>query len=197
MEAEEVKRKKYGRSRKRKKSSSDSEPNTTILPLLMASTYKQSLPLLKKCLYKFHRSFLSQPHEEEAPPLAVILSLCPLLLNYESPEIASLTAEIVGAASLMSFHMNQQVVSDSPTLKALISLIPTSPNSVSTAACNALLDLCSSSLGRHRLLHSSALKTLMTFGLLEQITKQNKRPDGSAGYSLHLTLAIEVEPPFE
>ncbi|KAL4280187.1 hypothetical protein GQ457_03G029460 [Hibiscus cannabinus] len=145
---------------------SASESNTLLFPLLMAaalspsSTNTNTNSVVKNCLTKF----LSQPIQPH--PATCILSLCPLLLRSQSPHIATLTARFVGAASLLSFQMNHQVVSDSLTLKALISLLHTPRKAVSMAACDALLDLCSTCLGRRRLLHFSALETLL-FAFLE------------------------------
>ncbi|XP_022718183.1 uncharacterized protein LOC111276700 isoform X6 [Durio zibethinus] len=246
MEAKEEKEKERnsGKRKRRGFSPSHSDGNTVIFPLLLAAALSRSnthTTLVKKCLTKF----LSHGQPIPTP----FLSLCPLLLNSKSPQIAILTARILGAASLMSFQMNQQVVSDSPTLKALISLMPPSHKNmiVSMAACDALLDLCSTCVARHRLLHFSALETLMfaflqvrrssiliSLGTGDDVNIASLRivfqrdglasvfgqpsagdvlyiprgfpheacthyssPDGSAGLSLHLTLGIEVEPPFE
>ncbi|XP_039041917.1 uncharacterized protein LOC120180696 isoform X2 [Hibiscus syriacus] len=134
-----------------------SESNTLLFPLLMAAALSRcnTNTVVKKCLTKF----LSQPIQPHKA--TCILSLCPLLLRSEYPHIATLTAQFVGAASLQSFQMNHQVVSDFLTLKALISLIPTPRKALSMAACDALLDLCSTCIGRQRLIHFSALETLM------------------------------------
>ncbi|XVF63485.1 hypothetical protein PTKIN_Ptkin09bG0090400 [Pterospermum kingtungense] len=165
-------------NRKRKSYDSDSHScsktnnNKVMFPLLLAAALSVSasnnnskptltLSILKKCLTKFHSQLQSHPHPHLLTPF---LSLSPLLLNdsITSPHIASLAAQIVGAASLISFHMNQLVVSDSPTLKSLISLISGSQTTVALAACDALLDMSSTSIGRQRLLHFSALETLMS-----------------------------------
>ncbi|KAK8642963.1 hypothetical protein V6N13_012284 [Hibiscus sabdariffa] len=147
-------------------SASASESNALLFPLLMAAALSRSNTnsttdtVVKNCLAKF----LSQPIQlHDATP---ILSLCPLLLRSKSPHVATLAAQFVGTASLLSLQMNHQLVSDSLTLKALISLIPTSRKTVSMAACDALLDLCSTCLRRQRLLHFSALEALM-FAFLE------------------------------
>ncbi|XP_038994512.1 uncharacterized protein LOC120118552 isoform X2 [Hibiscus syriacus] len=142
------------------------ESNTQLFPLLMAAALSRSNTntVVKNCLKKL----LSQPIQPDQA--TCVLSLCPLLLRSESHHIATLTAQFVGAASLLSFQLNRQVVSDSLTLKALISLIPTPRKAVSMAACDAILDLCSTCLGRQRLLHFSALETLMFAFLKVQIS---------------------------
>ncbi|KAL1100980.1 hypothetical protein V6Z11_D05G266400 [Gossypium hirsutum] len=169
---QEFKKKNNNGNRKRKSQShsntgnTDRRSNTLTFPLLMAAALSHSHTntnthtVVKDCLTKF-LSHPIQPHEATC-----ILSLCPLLLRSKSPYIATLTAQFVGAVSLLSFEMNHQVVSDFHTLKALISLIPTSRKAVSMAACDGLLDICSTCLGRQRLLHFSALETLM-FAFLE------------------------------
>lgn len=73
----------------------------------------------------------------------------------------SLGAEIVGAASLFSSEMNEQIALDSETVKALLSVLASPTKRVSLSACNAVLDLCTTSIGRQSLLHSSALHALM------------------------------------
>ncbi|MBA0775623.1 hypothetical protein Gotri_010742 [Gossypium trilobum] len=169
---QEFKKKNNNGNRKRKSQSHSNtgntgrRSNTLTFPLLMAAALSHSHTntnthtVVKDCLTKF-LSHPIQPHEATC-----ILSLCPLLLRSKSPHIATLTAQFVGAVSLLSFEMNHQVVSDFHTLKALISLIPTSRKAVSMAACDGLLDICSTCLGRQRLLHFSALETLM-FAFLE------------------------------
>ena len=67
----------------------------------------------------------------------------------------------MGAASLVSLEMNELISMDDETVKALISLLRSSKCSVLLAACNALLDISTTSLGRQRLLKFSALERLM------------------------------------
>ena len=75
--------------------------------------------------------------------------------------IASRAAEIVGKASLLSLEMNEQIAKDGETLKALVSAMANRKRRVSLAACNAVLDLCTTSIGRQSLLDFSALEALM------------------------------------
>ncbi|KAK6929105.1 hypothetical protein RJ641_005310, partial [Dillenia turbinata] len=76
-------------------------------------------------------------------------------------EFSSLCAEIVGAASLLSIEMNEVIASDGEIIGGLLSASMGSDRAVSVAACNALLDLSTTSIGRNKLLKFSALERLM------------------------------------
>ncbi|KAI4335325.1 hypothetical protein L6164_013980 [Bauhinia variegata] len=88
----------------------------TIFALLLAALSNLQKPksrfLIKKCLSKIRACLLS---EASVRP---ILALVPALLNSKCSEIACRSADIVGAASLTSFEMNEEIASDSETLKA-------------------------------------------------------------------------------
>lgn len=76
-------------------------------------------------------------------------------------EIVSRSTEIAGAASIFSFEMNEQIALDGEIVKGLILAVGASNKMVSVAACNAVLDLSTTSIGRERLLEFSALEHLM------------------------------------
>lgn len=145
---------------KRSRRMSDSlpaiDPNA-IFPLLLAAIFSNSECLIKKCLNKLRRNSLPQSHSQLIP----VLSVFPILLNSKDEGICSRTAEILGETSLVSLEMNEQIASDFQTSKALVSLVTNSEKDVSVTACNALLDLCTTSVGRQQLLHFSAVNTLM------------------------------------
>ncbi|KAI3672998.1 hypothetical protein L6452_39104 [Arctium lappa] len=92
-----------------------------------------------------------------------IISLLPVLLSSRCSEVACSSLEIVGAASLFSIEMNEQIATDEEIVKGLISGVASSRRSVSMAACNALLDLLTTSVGRCRLLEFSAIDNLILF----------------------------------
>lgn len=75
--------------------------------------------------------------------------------------IASRAAEIVGAASILSLRMNEVIASDYGVVRALISALLCSKRTVALAACNAVLDLSTTSFGRQRLAEVSAIQHLM------------------------------------
>lgn len=76
-------------------------------------------------------------------------------------KIVRLTAEIVGKASLLSLESNERIALDDEIVKALICLLGNSNRRVWIAACNAVLDLSTTSLARQRLLKFSALYRLL------------------------------------
>ncbi|KAH7544741.1 hypothetical protein FEM48_Zijuj01G0018400 [Ziziphus jujuba var. spinosa] len=139
---------------------SDFDSNTDFALLLAAlcNLHKQSHSLsllIRKCLTKFHASL------HHILPNSPILSLLPILVSSKSAGIAYRGAEIVGAASLLSLEMNQRIAMDGETVKALVSALVHPKRRVILAACNAVLDLCTTSIGRHCLLDFSALEALI------------------------------------
>lgn len=67
----------------------------------------------------------------------------------------------MGAASLLSLRMNEVIASDDGLVRALISVLGCSKRRVALAACNAVLDLSTTSFGRQRLVEFSAIQRLM------------------------------------
>lgn len=67
------------------------------------------------------------------------------------------SAEIVGAASLASFEMNEQISAEAEVAKSLINLLRNSERRTAVVACNALLDLTATSVGRQRLIEFGAV----------------------------------------
>ncbi|XAR55648.1 [Histone H3]-lysine-36 demethylase [Bertholletia excelsa] len=93
---------------------------------------------------------------------APIICLFPILLASECSKVVRKCAELIGAASLFSLAMNEQIANDQGIVKSLISALASSKTgSTSIAACNALLDLSTTSIGRQRLLDFSALEYLI------------------------------------
>ncbi|XP_047309088.1 uncharacterized protein LOC124912499 [Impatiens glandulifera] len=122
--------------------------------------------LIKKCLDRLLHCLLSPSpnHLILTAHLTLpshIISLFPLLLTSGYTEIKSKSAEIVGAAALFSLEMNEQVASDLDILKTLMSALASPEKTIAIAACNAFLDLCTTSIGRQQLLKSSSLEHLV------------------------------------
>lgn len=68
----------------------------------------------------------------------------------------------MGVASLSSLEINEQIAMDDEIIKGLEYILRNySKRSVLMAACNAVLDLSTTSVGRLRLLEFSALESLM------------------------------------
>lgn len=57
--------------------------------------------------------------------------------------------------------MNEVIASDDEVLRALISALACSKRMVALAACNAVLDLSTTSFGRQSLVEFSAIERLM------------------------------------
>ncbi|XP_058224695.1 uncharacterized protein LOC131333889 isoform X2 [Rhododendron vialii] len=119
-------------------------------------------------LTQLRLSLLSKTHN--SPPLfpnltlpLPILSLLPLLLTSKYAEVVCKCAEFVGVAALFSLEMNEQIAGDDEIVKGLIFALSSSNGrrSSSIAACNAVLDMATTSFGRQRLVESSFLECLI------------------------------------
>lgn len=74
-------------------------------------------------------------------------------MNSKCAAIACRSADIVGLASLVSMEMNELVSLDVGTVKGLILMLVIRKRKLSVAACDALLDLSTTLIGRQRFLH--------------------------------------------
>ncbi|XP_061361743.1 uncharacterized protein LOC133305516 [Gastrolobium bilobum] len=168
----EKKKKKHGvAARDKRKRKSKPKPSScelhvqvsnanAIFSLILASLSNlhqhHSLPFITKCLFKIRPSLLLSQTS-----LRPILSLLPTLLRSTHSKIACRAADIIGAASLVSLDMNEEIASDSETVKGLISLLNNPNRKVMFSACNAVLDLSTTTFGQQQLLKFSALEKLM------------------------------------
>ncbi|KAK6127076.1 hypothetical protein DH2020_039178 [Rehmannia glutinosa] len=134
------------------------DPNESVnRPALMSLCSKSHIrrALIKKCL---NRVFLSLPQFDLSP----FLSLFPSLLKFSNcTEIVCKSAEIIGAASLASFEMNENIALEDEIMKGLISLLGSSKREIAIASCNAVLDLSTTLVGRQRLLEFTAIENLL------------------------------------
>jgi hypothetical protein len=144
--------------KKKRKRSQVSDLNTQFALLLASSLSNQTtLPFIKKCLFKIHHSLLLSKSSSLRP----ILALLPSLLSSTHSQIARRAAQIIGTASLVSLEVNQEIATDSQTVKGLILLLNNPNRKVQFSACNAVLDLSATSFAQQQLLNFSALHKLM------------------------------------
>ncbi|XP_023515380.1 uncharacterized protein LOC111779552 [Cucurbita pepo subsp. pepo] len=153
------------KTKRKRRSNSDFDVNTTFSLLLAAVSTPRNpyaASLIPKCLAELHFALLPHsPHPLQTLPSS-ILSLLPLLILSERQGIASRAAEIVGAASLLSLRMNEVIASADGVVRALISALACSKRRVALAACNAVMDLCTTSFGRESLVEFSAIERLIS-----------------------------------
>ncbi|KAK1418374.1 hypothetical protein QVD17_27517 [Tagetes erecta] len=142
---------------------SNREPTSQGTIVIQKALHHLLLSLLSKSPSSFFPS-----HKTLHTPL---ISLLPALLNSRCSEIACSSLEIVGAASLFSIEMNEQIGLDDEIVKGLITAVVSSRRSVSMAACNALLDLFTTSVGRCKLLDFSAIDSFISCFL--QVSKSS------------------------
>ncbi|CAI8611071.1 unnamed protein product [Vicia faba] len=147
--------------KKRKRSCSISQISDleTLFALLLASLSNQpqaTLPFINKCLFIFRNSLLLSKSS-----VTPILALLPSLLSSTHSKIAIRAANVVGAASLASLELNEEIATDSETVRGLISLLESSDRDLLFSACNAVLDLSITTFAQQQLITFSALHKLM------------------------------------
>ncbi|XP_052181531.1 uncharacterized protein LOC127794468 [Diospyros lotus] len=103
-----------------------------------------------------------------------ILSLLPPLLTSKCAAVVRKCSEFVGAASLFSLEMNEQLAGDDEIVRGLIFAFSSGSKRRTTlvATCNAILDMSSTSIGRQRLLQFHALNSIIFCFL--QVPKSSK-----------------------
>ncbi|GAB4838312.1 hypothetical protein Ancab_027842 [Ancistrocladus abbreviatus] len=144
-------------------------PHTVVSLTLAALTNPRnpsSEPVIKYCLDKLLHFLLSKPSNLLYPTSenlfnSIIAIVLPLLSKSRCSEIVSTSALIVGATSLISYEMNVKIASDDEIVNALVLKVVSTKRRVAMAACNAILDLSSSMVGRQRLLELSGLDYLL------------------------------------
>ncbi|KAK3005448.1 hypothetical protein RJ639_015617 [Escallonia herrerae] len=166
MEAPESEMKRSTKRRRKKHPTSPAPDANTLFAVLLSALHhsSSSLVTIKRCLVQLRLSLTSQsptPNPNPNPITVPILSLLPVLIKSKWAEIATRSIEIVGAASLVSFAMNERIALDGEIVKCLISALASPERSVSIAACNAILDLCTTTIGRQRLLEFSVIENIM------------------------------------
>ncbi|KAI3446635.1 hypothetical protein Pfo_003300 [Paulownia fortunei] len=174
------------RKRRIMKKKRNKQHQKTLFPLLLAALCSKShirRALIKKCLNKL---VLYLPHVDLYP----ILSLLPSLLKFNCAEIVCRSAEIIGAASLASFEMNEKIALEDEIVKDLVSLLGSSKREIATAACNAILDLSTTSVGRQRLLEFTAIENLIL-----RFIQEYKSPAATVFLAADMTLLEEDEYP--
>lgn len=158
-----VKKKKRKRSCSSSQSQLSNHPNTLFALLLASlsnsnSNSNTNQSFIKKCLFQFHPSLLLSNSSSSVTP---ILALLPTLLSSTHSPIARRAADITGAASLVSLEINEEIATDSETIKGLISLLENPDRKVLSSACNAILDLSTTAFAQQQLLNFSSLHKLM------------------------------------
>ncbi|KAL0346047.1 UNVERIFIED_CONTAM: Bifunctional lysine-specific demethylase and histidyl-hydroxylase NO66 [Sesamum radiatum] len=138
---------------------------TTLFPLLLAalcSNCHNRRALIKKCLNRVFLSFPSRLVTNTSQiQFGSMFSNIFFCCCKSCAGIVCKSLEIIGAASLASIAMNEKIAEEGETMKGLISLLGSSKRETAMAACNALLDLSTTSNGRRRLVEFSAMENLL------------------------------------
>ncbi|KAG6756634.1 hypothetical protein POTOM_040069 [Populus tomentosa] len=93
--------------------------------------------------------------------------------------VADRSADIVGLASLVSMEMNELVALDVGTVKGLILMLVIRKRKLSVAACDAILDLSTTLIGRNKTREETETKNQNNTGEKEQTTVKKKKQKGA------------------
>ncbi|KAJ8634551.1 hypothetical protein MRB53_008818 [Persea americana] len=161
------------KGRGKRKTTLPHQPHHLFAQLLAASSnihtpFSQSLlpKLLKTHLSNIQNTPSPQQKNPQFFPKSTLqdslLSLLPCLLQPKYPKIAACSAEIVGALALCSFELNARIAFDEEIMCALVNAVASGKKRVVMGACNAMLDLSTTLIGRERLREFSAVEKLLS-----------------------------------
>ncbi|MCL7031896.1 hypothetical protein MKW94_002280 [Papaver nudicaule] len=154
----------------------------TLFPVLLASSRLNihtpfSKSILKKQLKLLHSILL---HPQPKPKTLVFtssttLSILPFLLNKTLiyPSISCLILEIIGLLSISSIEENQRIALDGEILRSLLNCLMNSNKKVLVSACNAVLDVSTTWIGRAKLCQAFAVQKLISVFLQDDATAEN------------------------
>ncbi|KAK9097426.1 hypothetical protein Sjap_022923 [Stephania japonica] len=149
---------KHMKIKKRKRE--DHPDHSHLFPLILASLANLHRPSAQSLLTKSLQTL-----QTSSPSLvtgAAVLALLPSLLGGATAAVAQIAAEIAGAAAIFSLEANEAVSADEEILVALMEAVEGRSERVAVAACNAVLDLCASSVARRRLCEVFAVEKIMS-----------------------------------
>ncbi|OEL24363.1 hypothetical protein BAE44_0014624 [Dichanthelium oligosanthes] len=116
------------------------------------------------------RRVLSRSPQVLSPLPDSLVALLPRLLSSSCSSVAALSCEVLGAAALRSMEAGEVLASDSGIASGLARALGSRSQRVTEAACNSIMDLSASSVGRERLAGSPILpRILYVFSQVESI----------------------------
>ncbi|KAF7038345.1 hypothetical protein CFC21_048541 [Triticum aestivum] len=177
MENPDGARKKKGRRRSGGEASASFDRD--VFPILLAAVTPTTGPnqrasssaaaaarLLRRLLSR------SPPAPALSPLPGSLVALLPLLLSSSSHSVAALSCEVMGAAALQSMEAAEALASDGGVAGGLARALGGGSQRVAEAACNAVMDLSASPVGRERLSGSPVLPRLLyLFSQVESISR--------------------------
>lgn len=98
--------------------------------------------------------------------------------------------EIIGGAALWSYEVNMKVANDKEIVTALVAMMSNQNKDITRGACNAVVDLATTSVGREKLRECRAIDQL--FHLFCQVTSShNSQAEDAAGKNLSRTSGMD------
>ncbi|XP_039120216.1 uncharacterized protein LOC120256591 isoform X2 [Dioscorea cayenensis subsp. rotundata] len=154
------------RKRRRERSCSSSTSfDRGSFPLMLAAIAKlhnrRSRSIIKRLL-RSHLALISKPLSLRRLVPNGLLALLPSLLVSGFPSVVVLSAEVVSAIALHSLEANEIIASNEEVVKCLVQgALGSHIKRAVMAACNAVMDLSTSPLGRSQLRKSNAIGRLL------------------------------------
>ncbi|KAM0896156.1 hypothetical protein ACQ4PT_023369 [Festuca glaucescens] len=165
------------KKRKRKGRGDESEAasfDRDVFPILLAAVAPAAGPNQRASSSDAAAARLlsrSPPEPPLSPLPASLVALLPLLLSSSSHSVAALSCEVMGAAALQSMEASELLASDVGVAGGLARALGSASRRVAEAACNAVMDLSASPVGRERLSGSLVLQRLLyLFSQVESIS---------------------------
>jgi len=85
-----------------------------------------------------------------------------LIVNgFSLPQILLQSAEIIGGAALWSYEMNTKIANDKEIVTALVAMMSNQNRDITRGACNVVMDLATTSVGREKLRDCRAIDHLL------------------------------------
>ncbi|CAN6241232.1 unnamed protein product [Urochloa humidicola] len=203
-----------GKRRKRKEhgdeaSADEASPSSAsfdrhVFPILLAASSaaaQSSKPCSPAALAaRLLRRVLSRSPQMLSPLPDSLVALLPRLLSSSCSSVATLSCEVLGAAALQSMEAGEVLASASGIASGLARALGSGSQCVTEAACNSIMDLSASSVGRERLAGSPVLpRILYVFSQVESIcefvgsrTSKYPKRDTEANKTLYLIIDTVV-----
>ncbi|WVZ87515.1 hypothetical protein U9M48_034142 [Paspalum notatum var. saurae] len=169
------------RKRKRKERGGDSAADDAspsspafdrhLFPILLAAARTTRQSSNSCAAARLLRRVLSRSPRVLSPLPDSLTALLPLLLSSSCSSVAAVSCEVLGAAALRSMEAAEVLASDRGIANGLARALRSRSQRVTEAACNSILDLSASSVGREHLAGSPVLpRILYLFSQVETIS---------------------------
>ncbi|KAJ1273276.1 hypothetical protein BS78_06G267400 [Paspalum vaginatum] len=132
-----------------------------VFPILLAAAQTTRQSSNSCSAARLLRRVLSRSPRVLSPLPDSLTALLPLLLSSSCSSVAAVSCEVLGAAALRSMEAAEALASDRGIASGLATALGSRSQRVTEAACNSILDLSASSVGREHLAASPVLPRIL------------------------------------